>query len=253
MGNSQSISLLSYGILEEFDTKTFENAYPSFTNDPFFAKAYLNEVDNVINPDDIDEDLLLDDIVSIFSRDAVMRSILAYCYIPPAAKKVKIPRNVYSRRSSVQLWDSICWGQRILTVREEISRIGMDHSIRDQSEFRLDFRVPFPLFEDIVKECKESNIIVTTGKKKATICVEFKVLACLRILGRNYVTASVRELLGAGKTTINDFFKLFLRNYSLAYYKNYVFVPDELGLNEVEKVNWMTANKKSHKTGRLRS
>ena len=85
--NSQSISLLSYCILEELDSKTFQDAYPSFAND-LFANAYLN----VINPDDIDEDLLLDDIVSIIiSKDAVMRSILAYFNIPPAAKKVKIP------------------------------------------------------------------------------------------------------------------------------------------------------------------
>ena len=39
MGNFQSISLLSYGILEEFDTNTFLDAYPYDS----FAKAYLNE------------------------------------------------------------------------------------------------------------------------------------------------------------------------------------------------------------------
>ena len=50
MGNSQSIPFLSYGILEEFYSKTFEEAHPSFANDPF-AKAYLNEVDDEINPD----------------------------------------------------------------------------------------------------------------------------------------------------------------------------------------------------------
>ena len=71
MGNSQSISLLSYGILEEYDTITFRELYPSFANDPY-AQSYLNEVDDAINPDDIDEDLLLDDIVSIISRDAVI-------------------------------------------------------------------------------------------------------------------------------------------------------------------------------------
>ena len=48
MGNSQSISLLSYGILEEFTSKSFEEAYPSFSNDSF-AQAYLNEVDIPIN------------------------------------------------------------------------------------------------------------------------------------------------------------------------------------------------------------
>ncbi len=111
----------------------------------------------------------------------------------------------------------------------------MTHSTREQSEFRLDFRsVPiFPLFEEIVKECKDANIF-TTGRKKATICDEFEVLACLRILGRNYVTASTRELLGAAKTTINDFFGLFLVSYSRAFYKKYVFIQDDLGLNEVE-------------------
>ena len=51
MGNSQSISLLSYGILEEFSSKSFKEAYPSFSNDPL-AQAYLNEVDIPINPDD---------------------------------------------------------------------------------------------------------------------------------------------------------------------------------------------------------
>ena len=124
-----------------------------------------------------------------------------------------------------------------MRVRRDLSNYWCESFYSGSEEFRLDFRVPFPLFEEIVKEWKESNIF-TTGRKKAIICDEFKVLACLRSLGRNYyVTASVRELLGAGKTTINDFFKkLFLRNYFLAYYKKYVFVPDELELNEVGKV-----------------
>ena len=62
---------LSYGILDEFDTKTFKELYPSFAND-MYAQSYLNDVDDPINPDDFDEDLLLDDIVSIISSDAVM-------------------------------------------------------------------------------------------------------------------------------------------------------------------------------------
>ena len=165
-----------------------------------------------------------------------MRSILAtYANnVPPASKKIKIPRNLFILGSPPLSYGILYEVNELKkTVREEISRIGVNHSTRDQSEFRLNFfRVPFPLFEGIVKECIEANIF-TTGRKKATICDEFKVLAYLRILGRNYVTASVRELFGAGKTTINEFLKFFLRNYSLAYYKKYVF---ELGLNEVEKV-----------------
>ena len=101
MGNSQSISLLSYRILEEFTSKSFEDAYPSFCNDPF-AQAFINEVDIPINPDDIDEEVLLDEIVSLISRDAVMRSILLFANIPRPSKKVRIPREVYPRKTSVE-------------------------------------------------------------------------------------------------------------------------------------------------------
>ena len=82
----ESISLLSYGISEEFTIKAFQEAYPSFANDPF-AQAYLNEVDIPINPDDIDEDVLLDEIVIIISRGAVMHSILSFADIPRPSKK----------------------------------------------------------------------------------------------------------------------------------------------------------------------
>jgi hypothetical protein len=64
-------------------------------------------------------------------------------------KKLKIPRKVYyPSKTSTELWDSI-WGKRKKTVRVEIARIGVKHSTREQSEFGLDFRVPFPLFEEI--------------------------------------------------------------------------------------------------------
>ena len=169
-------------------------------------------------------------MLNLISRDAVMRSILAYANVPRPTKKVKIPRDVYPRKTSSELWNSI-WGKRILSVRQEIAEIEVDHSTHEQSEFRLDFCVPFSLFEDIVKDCKEAHIFTTGRKAPTTICDEFKMLACLRILGRNYVTASVRELLGAAKTTINDFLKLFLVNYSKVFYKKYVYIPDELGLN----------------------
>ena len=86
--------------------------------------------------------------------------------IPRPSKKIKIPRDVYSRKTSAELWDSI-WGKRIKSVREEIARIGVDHSTCEQSEFRLDFRVSFPLFEEIVKEGNEAHIF-TTGRNEGT-------------------------------------------------------------------------------------
>ena len=49
--------------------------------------------------------------------------------------------------------------------------------------FLLRFRVPFILFnEKILKMCKEDNIFDLTYECKNTIPIEFKILACLRIL-----------------------------------------------------------------------
>ena len=48
--------------------------------------------------------------------------------------------------------------------------------------------------------------------------VEFKLLGCLRILGRGAHCDDVAEILDCGKTTVNDMFKSFVKNYSAAYY-----------------------------------
>jgi hypothetical protein len=121
-----------------------------------------------------------------------------------------------------------------------ISTGGVNPYSRIQAEFRADFRVPFTLFEQIFVECKEARIF-TTGYKKPMIPDEFKVLTVLRILGRNYVAASVKEILGCcGMSSINDWFKLFCKRYSDAYYTKYVYLPTGAALNEVEKVyRWM--------------
>ena len=107
-------------------------------------------------------------------------------------KKAKVSRLVYPRRTTEELWDTVL-GNRISLCREDISTGGVNPYSRVQAEFRADFRVPFSLFEEIVVECKEAQIF-TTGYKRPIIPDEFKVLTVLRILGRNYVAASVKEI-----------------------------------------------------------
>jgi hypothetical protein len=50
--------------------------------------------------------------------------------------------------------------------------------------------------------------------------VEFKLLGCLRILGRG---AHCDDVVDCGKTTVNDMFKSFVKNYSAAYYDVHVY------------------------------
>ena len=48
------------------------------------------------------------------------------------------------------------------------------------------FRVPFPVFEDIVKMCKSDNIFRIRRTNKMSIPVEFRVLVALRLLAKNH-------------------------------------------------------------------
>ena len=185
----------------------------------------------------VEDEELLSIAFNIISKDVVLRSILNMVD-DRLCKKVKLSRFVYPRKTTEELWDTV-WGKRITGCREDISTGGVNPYSRVQAEFRADFRVPFTLFEEIVVECKEAHIF-TTGYKRPTIPDEFKVLTVLRILGRNYVAASVKEILGCGMSTINVWFKRFCKRYSDAYYSKYVYLPTGAALNEVEKVyKWM--------------
>ena len=91
------------------------------------------------------------------------------------------------------------------------------------------------MFVDIVKECVDANVF-GSGVRQAKIGIDFKVLTCLRILGRNFVCDSVVEILNTGVATVNNIFKDFVANYSAAYYDKYVYVPEGAELDKVEKV-----------------
>ena len=41
------------------------------------------------------------------------------------------------------------------------------------------------------------------------------------------------EILDVGKTTVNDMFKTFVKNYSAAYYDVHVYVPEGEEMNQV--------------------
>ena len=85
------------------------------------------------------------------------------------------------------------------------------------------------MFETMVIECTDANIFGRTQ-----IGVEFKLLGCLRILGRGAHCDDVSEILDVGKTTVNDeMFKAFVKNYSAAYYDVHVYVPEGEEMDQV--------------------
>jgi len=131
------------------------------------------------------------------------------------------------RNRSTNLWLSP-WG--VLIKSDQIRIPG---SYQDRL-FRKRFRLPFALFLEFVKECKEHNIF--EEKKAGKIPVEFKILIALRILGRDECNDSVAEYLNIGESTIGPIFKQFLSGCVKYLYHKYVYVPENEELDQIRLV-----------------
>ncbi len=64
--------------------------------------------------------------------------------------------------------------------------------------------------------------------------MEFKFLACLRILGRGAYCDDVAEILSCGTSTVNNMFKIFVKTYLEAFYALHAYVPQGEELDQVE-------------------
>ena len=71
----------------------------------------------------------------------------------------------------------------------------LDPNSRNGSKFRLRFRVPYPLYRNIlVPLCSREGKNVFQERRKSVIPPEFKVLTSLRILARARDTDTMSEL-----------------------------------------------------------
>jgi len=166
-------------------------------------------------------------LLEALRRIILMDDILDHV-VDGSRKSIKRKRAQHNRKTDDDLWQTV-WGKSVTAIRNELFfNGGVESNTKLQVKFRNRFRLPFSMFEDIVVECKLANIFGRTQ-----IGVEFKLLGCLRILGRGNVSDDIVEILGIGDTTVNEMFKTFLRNYSDAYFDTYVYVPDG---EEMDKV-----------------
>jgi hypothetical protein len=91
------------------------------------------------------------------------------------------------------------------------------------------------MFVEIVEECKEHNVF-GIPVRKSKILIEYKVLACLKILGRDLCCDEIDEVLNISESTVNKFFHQFITNFANAVYNKYVYVPDGAELDAVQEV-----------------
>ena len=133
--------------------------------------------------------------------------------------RVKKPRTSISRDKDY--WRSP-WGN---LLRDPSVKIPGSYYYK---RFRRRFRIPYELFYPLVEECKQHKIFdsvadtIGTGRTKK-IPIEFKVLASLRMLGRDYYADDVAEILNVGEETARLLMLAFIRGVSKEMYSTYVY------------------------------
>jgi hypothetical protein len=122
------------------------------------------------------------------------------------------------RKKKKNLWETT-WGEWILDPAVN------DPSSFEGKQFRLKFRVPFPLFEHIVSLCNDCNLFNVRFPLMVRVDTEFKVLIALRILGRGNCIDDICEMSGVANSTVNAVFKGFCQLFRDRFFSTYVSPP----------------------------
>jgi len=128
-------------------------------------------------------------------------------------------REARAVRMKISDYSNTPWGRMLMdpTVRDSNSYLGR--------LFKRRFRVPFPLFNDILLPIVEKEDIFEC-RNVCRIPISIKLLACLRILGRDSTADDISELAGVGESTALFFFKLFIKNFSNKLFGKYIIKPE---------------------------
>lgn len=133
----------------------------------------------------------------IFEDDDISQEELEDHIIRTLIEEDAIPYKRRRRRTEVvaDFW-STSWGLLITNPTTN------DDSTREGRLFRRRFRVPFPVFRQVlVPLCADKNIF--QQRRTSAIPDEIKILMCLRILGRNSCADDASELSGIKESTCN--------------------------------------------------
>jgi hypothetical protein len=159
------------------------------------------------------------DFVDRFVKDTILKR-------RSPTKKTRKPYENHNRTKD--LWQTV-WGQMLQDASLAVEGSWINR------KFRRRFRLPFSMFLEVVEECKEHNVF-GIAVRKSKIAIEFKLLSCLKILGRDLCADEIDENLNIGESTVNKFFKMFITNYAAAMFSKYVYVPEGEEMDRVEEV-----------------
>jgi len=126
-------------------------------------------------------------------------------------------RNSYARMR----FSDTTWGKMIMDETIENPRS------RTAKKFRRRFRLPYPLFKKLVEIVDDKNIFHM--KYVSKIPTAARVLACLRILGRDTCGDDVEELSNIRESTAISIFHQFIEGMVKEVYPSFVKTPLQPG------------------------
>ncbi len=124
------------------------------------------------------------------------------------------------------MWDAR-WGRML---RDPLLRLESSYA---HQKFQRRYLLPFRVFQKLLADVVEAGIFnkPRIGGRNS-IPVEFKIMWCLRILGRDYTADCISELVDVGESTVNSTFKQFIRGFQQKLMPKYLpAVPREEDLN----------------------
>ena len=184
----------------------------------FLNEVYLNSLEDVSSSDsdgsdDDDDDDECERIINYFLEHN------ADTFIPKTLSRKQ--RRVFKSKKAL----NPCHGWSIfLDKNSKATLLANDPKDHLCTEFRSKFRVPFKVFLDICKLAKRHGFFHKKGFKKRSSYVsdQWKVLVCLRILGRDLKAVDSSELASIGQSTVNYILHQFCEGMVLNCYEDYV-------------------------------
>jgi hypothetical protein len=136
-------------------------------------------------------------------------------------------RTVYPRPD---YWSSE-WGRELRTRRWENPA-----DKKGGKRFRRRFRVPYPVFQEIVNICRRESWFTEGNDACGHPCapLELKILGVLRVLGRGYCFDGIEELTYISDETMRVFFHDFCEVFSKSLYSRFCNPPSTA--EEIEEV-----------------
>ncbi|CAN0384411.1 unnamed protein product, partial [Discosporangium mesarthrocarpum] len=112
----------------------------------------------------------------------------------------------------------------------------MDKNTWEALKFRRRFRVPFPFFEELVKEVESQGWLgpeTADASDRPGIPLQLKVLAVLQILGRGNCLDDIQQLSGMSQSRAQSTFHHFCECFARDMYAKWIYVPEGNDLKDV--------------------